>query len=104
MAAVTELVRKTAPPACAFINPPGHNSPLPWHALPNHWTQAPDETKARNNPRVILPPFSVLSSLIPPRIPPGPHATLPLLGAESLQLSSATLGELDMKLYVSRVR
>ena len=56
-----------------------------------------------NPPRVTLPPLSVLSSLIFPRIPPEPHVTLSFLGAERFQLSDTAMGELDMKLYVSRV-
>ena len=56
---------------------------------------------AQGPPHVILPPFSVLLSLIHPRIPPEPHVTLSFLGAERFQLSDVALGELDMKLYVS---
>jgi len=59
--------------------------------------------EAHGPPHVILPPLSVLLSLTRSRIPPEPYGTLPFLGPERFQLSEVALGELDMKLYVSRV-
>jgi len=73
-------------------------------ASPEPRTHALHEANMDDPSRVVLPPLSVLLSLIPPRIPPEPHVTLSLLGAERSQLSDTALGELDMKLCVSRVR
>ena len=87
------------PPARALIHIPGRNSPS-FSVQP----KALDDTKTQNPPRVVLPPFSALLSLIFPRIPPEPHVTLSFLGAERFQISDVALGELDMKLYVSRTR
>ncbi|KAF9645907.1 hypothetical protein BDM02DRAFT_388919 [Thelephora ganbajun] len=53
--------------------------------------------RAHGLPPVTLPPFSVTSSLVFPRVPPKPHVVLSLLGTERLQLSDTALGDLNMK-------
>jgi len=86
-------------PVRALIHSLGRNNPQSY-ALLVPQLHALDAAKAHDPPRVILPRFSVLPSLIHSRIPPEPHVTLLSLGAEKFQLSDAALGELDMKLYV----
>ena len=53
--------------------------------------------------RVLLPPFSAISSLIVPSIPPDLHVPLSFLGAGGFQLSEVALEDLNMKLYVSSI-
>ena len=95
----TRLPPKTAPPAQPPIHSLGHGSSPSCGSLR---PQALDLIETHNTSRV--PPFSVLLSLVFPKIPPEPHVPLSLLGAERFQLSDVAQGELDMKLYVSRVR
>ena len=92
-----------APPERALIRPLG-SAGLPPNTPPEPRPLTTDEVGTHNPPRITLPPFSVLFSLMFPSILPEPHFTLSLLGAERLQLSDVALGELDMKLYVSRAR
>lgn len=82
------------PPARALIDLPRRNTEPQPHTS--------NEVRTHNPPQITLPSFSVLSTLIFPRIPHEPHVTLSSLGAERFQLSDAALGELDMKLYASR--
>ena len=99
---ITQSEPEKVPPARALIHSLGPTSPLsPIPPEPRPHTSS--EVGTYNPPRITLPPFSVLSSFLFPEIPPEPHVPLSFLGAEGLQLSDATLGELDMKLYVSRV-
>ena len=92
-----------APPARALIHFRDHNSPSPY-APPEPRPRTSSGVRTQSPPRITLPPFSVLSSLLFPRIPPEPYVPLSFLAADRLQLSDAALGELDMKLYVSLVR
>ena len=94
---------KPIPPASAHIHSYGRNSPRP-HTSPTPQPHVLNASEAHDPPYVILPPVSVLLSLAHSRIPLEPHVTSPFLGAERSQLSDAALGELDMKLYASRVR
>ena len=92
------------PPAHALIYSHRRNSPLGGsYAFPVPLPHAINAAEAHDPPHVILPPFSVLLSPMHSRIPPEPYVTLPFLGPERFQLSDVALGELDMKLYVSRV-
>ena len=79
------------PPGRALIRSPGHNSQPPESRPP-----IPHEVRTRNP----LPPYSVLSTLIFPSIPPEPRITLESLGSERFQLFDVVQNELEMKLYV----
>lgn len=99
---ITQSELEKVPPARALIHSLSPNRPpFPIPHEPRPHTSS--EVGTYNPPRITLPPFSVLFSFLFPEIPPEPHVPLSLLGAEGLQLSDATLGELDMKLYVSQV-
>ena len=89
---------RTVPPVRALVRSPGPNEVPP---EPRPYTL--NEVGAYNPPRIVLPSFSVLSALVFPSIPREPHATFSLLGAERFQISNATQGELDMKLYAFRI-
>lgn len=97
-AIITRPAIGTAPPALRLGLPLSGNGPPPYRPRPPLY--APNQVKKPNPSPTIIPPFAALLSRMPPRIPPEPHITLLLLGAEHFQLSDATLEELDMKLYV----
>lgn len=92
--------REAVPPARALVRTLGYNN-LPPYPPPEPRPCTSSRVTTHSSSRVTS--FSVLSSLIFPRIPPEPHVPLSSLGAERFQISEAVLGELDMKLYVSRV-
>ena len=99
---ITKPPPRPTPLAHVYDDSPGYNSLQSW-APPEPQIRALREPERHTHPRIILPPFSVLLSHLSPTIPPEPHVTLSSLGAERFQLSEAALGDLDMKLYVSRV-
>lgn len=101
-AIITQSEPEAVPPARALVRSLGHNS-LPSCTPPEPRIHTLSQVKTHSPPQTILPPFSVLSSLLFPKILPGPHVTLSSLGAERFQLSGVALGELDMKLCVPRV-
>lgn len=82
--------------ATGLAHPLGDNNSLSSGTAPR--MHGLNQVKKHLPSLTILPPFSELLS----RIPPQPHITLLLLGAEQFRLSDATLRELDMKLSVSR--
>jgi len=88
---------EAVPPVRALVHSLGPNElpPEPRYTL--------NEVGAYNPPRIALPSFSVLSTLVFPSIPREPRATFSFLGAERFQISDATHGELDMKLYAFRI-
>ena len=45
----------------------------------------------------ISPSISIISSFLPPRIPPEPRIPLSFLGEENLQVSDASTTDLDMR-------
>jgi hypothetical protein len=94
----TQLLPKIVAPTRALIYPPAHNSLLPY-TPPGPRPHTLGETRTRTP--VTLPPFSAISSLIFPSIPPQPHVLSPA-GAGRFQLSDAALEDLNMKLYASR--
>ena len=98
VATITQSESEAVPPGRALAYSLSRNEPPPG---PRPCTF--NEVAAHNPPRIALPPFSVLSTLVFPRIPREPRVTLSFLGAERFQLSDATQGELDMKLYAFRV-
>ena len=98
----TRLPPETVPPDRALISPVAYNSLL-FYTPPGPRPYTLNEVMTYNLSRVTLPPLSVVSSLVFPSIPPGPHGRLSSLGAGGFQLSDIALGELNMKLYVSRV-
>ena len=94
-----QLPSEIAPPGRALIYSPIYDSLLPY-TPPGFGPRTFDEIRRRHP--FTLPPFSAISSLIFPSIPPQPHAVLSSPGAGRFQLSDAALGDLNMKLYVSR--
>ena len=62
-----------------------------------------NEIRTLNFPQIALPPLSAISSLMLPSIPPEPRFALSSLGGDRFPLSDTALGDLGMKLYVSRV-
>ena len=98
-AQITSTAQHAVPPALAYIHPLGNGGPQSY-GLSEYRHHTPSEVERRKPPPIMLPPFSTLLSLIPPRIPPEPRITLSFLGAERLQLADAALGGLEMKLYV----
>lgn len=101
-ASITQSGPEIAPPHCALIHSLGRDSPSPY-TLPESRNHRSDADGTHNPPQITLPPFSVLSFLLFPRIPSEPRVPLSFLAAERFQLSDSALGELDMKLYVSRI-
>ena len=95
---MSQLQPETVPPARALICPPAYNS-LPADTPPGPRPRTFDGTGSHS--RVILPPFSAISSLIFPGIQPQPHVVLSSPGNGRFQLSDVALGDLNMKLYVS---
>lgn len=95
---MNQLQPELVPSARALICLPAYDS-LPSDTPPGLRPRTFEETRTR--PRVTLPPFSAISSLIFPSIPPQPHAVLPSPGIGRFQLSDVALGDLNMKLYVS---
>ena len=91
---ITQSAIETVPPA--LTHPLGSNNTLSRTPKPRLLNQV----EAHKLSPVIIPPFSALLSRIRPGIPPEPHITLLLLGAERFQLSDVALKELDLKLYV----
>ena len=89
------------PPAPGLICHLGRNGPP--LLFPESQIHAVDEVETHPPSPVMLPQLSIPPPRPYTRIPPEPHITLLSLGSERLQLSDAALGELDMKLYVSRV-
>ena len=87
------------PPARALIRPPAYNCLLSY-TPPEPRPRTFD--KIRTHIFVTLPPFSAISSTIFPSIPPQPHVASSSPGTGRFQLSNAALGDLNMKLYVSR--
>jgi hypothetical protein len=84
------------------IVPPDHALICPIaDSLLSYGPRCFDEITKHNLPRAALPPFSAIPSLVFPGILPGPHVTLPPLRPGGFQLSDISLGELNMKLYVS---
>ena len=99
VATKTQLPPEMVLPVRALvIHSLAHNSLLPSGPPPHA-----NEVRRYNLPRVALPSFSAVSSLVIPTIPPESHDTSPPLGAGRFQLSDVALGDLDMKLYVSRI-
>ena len=97
----TRLPPETVPPALTLIRPLAYNNLL-FYTPPRPQPHTFNETKTFGLSGVALPPLSVVSSLVFPNILPGSCITLSLLGAGRHQLSDAALGDLNMKLYVSR--
>ena len=97
----TRIQPEIIPPVRALTRTPAHNvlsyTPPGLHPL------VLNEIMRHNLSRLTLPPFSAVSPLVFPSIPPGSHVTLSSLGAGGFQLSDVALGELSMKLCVSRV-
>jgi len=102
VATIAQLPPETAPQTRALVRFFDHATPPPC-VLPEPGPRTLKETSVHNSLRVTLPPLSTLLSLIPSRIPPEPRITLLSLGPERFQLSDTPMGELDMKLCVSRV-
>ena len=99
IAARIRLPPEIAPPVCAPIYPLAYDSLLSY-TLPGPQLHPFNEIRTHEFPRVKLPPLSPMSRPTSSSILPGPHVTL---GDGQFQLSDAALGDLDMKLYVSRV-
>jgi len=99
----TQLPPETIPRFRALVPSLVHNGLLP--ATPPGPPIYPfSEVRACDFPHVPLPSFSAISSLVFPTNPQDPHVMSSFLGGERFQLSDTALGDLDMKLYVSRVR
>lgn len=95
---MNQLQPEMVPPTRALICLPAYNS-LPSDTPPGLRPRTFEETRTR--PRFTPPPFSAISSLIFPGIPPQPHVVLSSPGIGQFQLSDVALGDLNMKLYVS---
>ena len=94
----TRLAPETVPPGRMLIRPLAYS--LLFCTPPGPRPRTLNDIMTHNFSQVTLPPFSVISS---PSVPPGPHVILSSLGAGGFQLSDVSLGELNMKLYVSQV-
>ena len=95
----TQLQPRTGrvPPARVLIRFLSHIPPGPRLRMLN------EEVRVHSFPRVALPHFSAISSLIIPSILPESRFASSSVGAGKFQLSDVALEDLNMKLYVPRV-
>ncbi|KAF9645625.1 hypothetical protein BDM02DRAFT_491555 [Thelephora ganbajun] len=94
VATITQSNPEAVPPARALIHSLSH---LPPYKPPEPQPHTLNGVRTHDPTRITLPPFSLLSTLIFPGIPPEPHVALSSLGPERFQLSDTALEELDMK-------